>query len=151
MVRSLRRHKRSCHLYRGLCVPSALFIGCDLVAFNGVSRIWHGSGCTWEFYGASMGRPEDLRHLTLPWGLRKKKHVRYAYPPITRCLSSPVSRFPLSSAFPTCKAVVTQPEIFTSLGFTGSESSLTDPCLTYNFAVDSQAEIMGTQVNFERV
>ena len=42
----------------------------------------------------------------------------------------------------------TQPEIFTSLGFAGSESSLTDACLTYDFAVDSQAEIMGTQVSY---
>lgn len=38
-------------------------------------------------------------------------------------------------------ALFTQPEIFQSLGFT----TLTVPCLTFEFAIDSTAEIMGTQ------
>lgn len=48
------------------------------------------------------------------------------------------------------QAIVDNPELFTSLGFTGGPgSSLTDPCLVLDFVVDSQAEIMGTQVSSE--
>lgn len=43
------------------------------------------------------------------------------------------------------QALFTQPEIFQSLGFT----TLTVPCLTFDFAIDSTAEIMGTQVIIE--
>eukprot|EP00904_Undaria_pinnatifida_P002396 jgi/Undpi1/12157/HiC_scaffold_5.g01833.m1 len=45
-------------------------------------------------------------------------------------------------------AIVDDPELFESQGFTGSSgSALTDPCLVPDFAVDFQAEIMGTQAD----
>ncbi|CAM9196585.1 unnamed protein product [Laminaria digitata] len=40
-------------------------------------------------------------------------------------------------------AILTQPEVFESLGFT----TLTEPCLVLDFVIDDTAEIMGTQVN----
>ena len=41
------------------------------------------------------------------------------------------------------QARYTQPEVFESLGFT----TLTEPCLVYDFAVDTTAEIMGTRAS----
>lgn len=43
------------------------------------------------------------------------------------------------------QAIVEAPEVFENLGFTGG-SSLADPCLTVDFIIDDQADIMGTQV-----
>lgn len=49
-----------------------------------------------------------------------------------------------------CQAIVDDPDVFESQGFTGGPgSSLADPCLVFDFVVDSQAEIMGTQVSSE--
>lgn len=48
--------------------------------------------------------------------------------------------------FPGYQAIVDDPEIFESLGFCGSGSSLGATCLTFDFFVDDTAEIMGTQV-----
>lgn len=46
------------------------------------------------------------------------------------------------------KSIVDRPELFEELGFSADEGlSLASPCLTYNFAVDYTAEIMGTQVS----
>ena len=46
-----------------------------------------------------------------------------------------------------CQAIVVQPEIFTDLGFTAdARSALGDSCLTVDFIVDTQADIMGAQV-----
>eukprot|EP00904_Undaria_pinnatifida_P002403 jgi/Undpi1/12163/HiC_scaffold_5.g01839.m1 len=45
-------------------------------------------------------------------------------------------------------AIVVQPEIFTDLGFTAdARSALGDSCLTVDFIVDTQADIMGTQAD----
>lgn len=56
-----------------------------------------------------------------------------------------------SPSFSLCElllqALVDDPGVFEDLGFTAdSGSSLNDPCLTFDFVVDSTAEIMGTQV-----
>lgn len=45
------------------------------------------------------------------------------------------------------QALVDEPSIFEDLGFIAPEGSfLGEPCIAVNFAVDSTAEIMGTQV-----
>lgn len=66
-------------------------------------------------------------------------------PLVLVAVSSPSPSFALP-----LQAIVDHPEIFTSLGFTGGPGiSLRDPCLIVDFIVDSQAEIMGTQVSSE--
>lgn len=46
------------------------------------------------------------------------------------------------------QAIVDNPELFESVGITGgSGSSLSDPCLLYDFVLDINSEVMGTQVS----
>lgn len=45
------------------------------------------------------------------------------------------------------QAIVDNPELYQSVGITGSGSSLSDPCLLYDFRVDLASEVMGTQVS----
>lgn len=57
---------------------------------------------------------------------------------------APAFSFPIKNA-------LDNPSIFEDLGFTvGENGLLLDPCVTGNFVVDFQAEIMGTQVEHGR-
>lgn len=49
------------------------------------------------------------------------------------------------------QALVDNPSLYEDLGFTAPEGSfLADPCIRADFAVDGEAEIMGTQVSQRR-
>lgn len=64
-----------------------------------------------------------------------------------RILLIPVPPSPLFVLY-SYQAIVDNPELFESVGITGgSGSSLSDPCLIYDFNIDLTAEVMGTQVS----
>ena len=63
----------------------------------------------------------------------------------------PLIPFPSPLLLMSCQANVDNPELFEGVGITGgSGSSLSDPCLLFNFSLDVTAEVMGTQVSREQ-